>query len=58
MTEERVPFIGDHFPKSFVHTTYGDLVLPDAFKGRWFILFSHPETSRLYAQRSLSPFKS
>lgn len=42
MTEERVPFIGDHFPKSFVHTTYGDLVLPDAFKGRWFILFSHP----------------
>lgn len=40
--EQPVPFIGDPFPNVTVQTTFGDLSLPDAYKGRWFILFSHP----------------
>ena len=35
-------FMGDAFPELEVKTTHGRLKLPDAFSGKWFILFSHP----------------
>ncbi|KUO86219.1 MAG: peroxiredoxin [Vulcanisaeta sp. MG_3] len=37
-----IPSIGEKFPELNVVTTHGPMKLPDAFKGRWFILFSHP----------------
>ena len=37
-----VPFIGDRFPTLDVETTYGNMVLPDAYRGSWLVLFSHP----------------
>lgn len=37
-----IPLIGDKFPEMTVVTTHGTLVLPEAMKGKWFILFSHP----------------
>ncbi|MBU7031246.1 MAG: peroxiredoxin [Theionarchaea archaeon] len=40
--EGKMPLIGDKFPTITVKTTHGELTLPDAFSGKWFILFSHP----------------
>ncbi len=40
--EKRFPLIGEEFPRLEVNTTHGKMVLPDAFKGKWFVLFSHP----------------
>jgi len=40
--EEKMPLIGDKFPTLEVQTTHGKKKLPDEFKGKWFILFSHP----------------
>jgi len=40
--ERRFPLIGEEFPRIEVNTTHGKMVLPDAFKGKWFVLFSHP----------------
>ena len=40
--EEKMPLIGDKFPNMQVQTTQGSKKLPDAFKGKWFIFFSHP----------------
>jgi len=40
--EQRMPLIGDKFPDLEVRTTYGPLKLPDAYSGKWFVLFSHP----------------
>ena len=40
--EEKPLLIGDPFPSLTVQTTHGKMNLPDAFKGKWFILFSHP----------------
>ncbi|HDS59455.1 MAG TPA: peroxiredoxin [Thermoplasmatales archaeon] len=40
--QQRMPLIGDSFPPMTVTTTHGKMELPDAFKGKWFILFSHP----------------
>lgn len=37
-----MPLLGDRFPEIEVKTTHGTMKLPDAFKGKWFILFSHP----------------
>lgn len=37
-----IPLLGDVFPEMKVLTTHGEIVLPDHFKGKWFILFSHP----------------
>ena len=37
-----IPLIGDEFPMMKVQTTQGMMELPKAFKGKWFILFSHP----------------
>ncbi len=38
-----MPLIGDEFPKiKNVKTTQGIIKLPKKFKGKWFVLFSHP----------------
>ncbi len=42
MEEVRMPLIGDPFPEMEVMTTHGKMKLPEAFKKKWFILFSHP----------------
>ncbi len=34
--------IGIKFPEVEVNTTQGKIKLPDHFKGKWFVLFSHP----------------
>ncbi len=38
----QIPLIGEKFPEMEVTTTRGKLKLPDHFKGKWFVLFSHP----------------
>jgi peroxiredoxin (alkyl hydroperoxide reductase subunit C) len=40
--EERIPLIGENFPQIEVQTTQGKIKVPDAYTGKWFILFSHP----------------
>ncbi len=40
--EEKMPLIGDKFPELKVQTTKGMMKIPEAFKGKWFVLFSHP----------------
>jgi peroxiredoxin (alkyl hydroperoxide reductase subunit C) len=40
--EAGFPLIGDKFPQMEVKTTHGMMKLPDAFAGKWFVLFSHP----------------
>ena len=64
MEELKMPLIGDKFPKLEVQTTHGMKKLPDAFKGKWFILFSHPAdftpvcTTEFYAfQKRYNEFK-
>lgn len=42
MERKGIPLLGDVFPTMEVVTTYGVKKLPDEFKGKWFILFSHP----------------
>ncbi|MGQ9582648.1 MAG: peroxiredoxin [Thermoplasmatota archaeon] len=45
MTEEQrkgMPLIGDRMPEMEVQTTMGKRKLPDDYKGKWLILFSHP----------------
>ena len=42
MEEERIPLLGEKFPELSVQTTHGQKNLPEEFKGKWFILFSHP----------------
>jgi len=37
-----MPLLGDNFPEMTVQTTHGVLDLPSHFKGKWFVLFSHP----------------
>ena len=39
---QQMPLIGDPFPAMEVVTTHGKLSLPDAYKGKWFVMFSHP----------------
>jgi peroxiredoxin (alkyl hydroperoxide reductase subunit C) len=36
------PLIGEKFPEMEVTTTHGRIKLPDYYRGKWFILFSHP----------------
>ena len=62
--EKKMPLIGDKFPKLEVQTSEGKMKLPDAFKGKWFILFSHPGdftpvcTTEFYAfQKRYKEFK-
>jgi len=40
--EGKVPLLGDAFPQLTVQTTHGKLALPEDYKGKWFVLFSHP----------------
>lgn len=40
--EHSMPLLGDRFPEIEVQTTHGLLKLPDAYAGKWFVLFSHP----------------
>ncbi len=37
-----MPLLGDRFPQMEVQTTHGVIRLPEAFSGKWFLLFSHP----------------
>ncbi len=37
-----IPLIGERFPEMEVTTTHGVYMLPNDFKGKWFVLFSHP----------------
>jgi len=39
---EKMVVIGEKFPEVEVKTTHGMMKLPDAFAGKWFVLFSHP----------------
>lgn len=34
--------IGDYFTELTVNTTKGEVALPEAYAGSWFVLFSHP----------------
>jgi peroxiredoxin (alkyl hydroperoxide reductase subunit C) len=62
--ETKMPLIGDKFPTLKVQTTEGKMNLPDDYKGKWFILFSHPAdfthvcTTEFYAfQKRYPEFK-
>ncbi len=37
-----MPLLGERFPEMEVSTTHGVMKLPDAYRGKWFVLFSHP----------------
>ncbi len=37
-----MPLIGERFPDLSVMTTQGKIDLPGKYKGKWFVLFSHP----------------
>ncbi|HHH55245.1 MAG TPA: peroxiredoxin [Bacteroidetes bacterium] len=37
-----IPLLGDKFPDMTVQTTHGVFNLPEHYKGKWFVLFSHP----------------
>lgn len=37
-----LPLLGEDFPSMKVQTTQGVMELPQAFNGKWFVLFSHP----------------
>ena len=37
-----MPLLGDNFPEMKVQTTHGIKNLPEDYKGKWFVLFSHP----------------
>ncbi len=59
--ETKMPLIGDPFPEMTVQTTHGPRSLPGDFKGKWFILFSHPAdftpvcTTEFYAFQKRCP---
>lgn len=42
MEEKGMPLLGDQFPEFTAQTTHGKLDIPKHFKGKWFVLFSHP----------------
>ena len=42
VSKPNLPLLGDAFPSLSVVTTHGPMNLPEAFKGSWFVLFSHP----------------
>ncbi len=41
-TNHTFPLLGDKFPEMEVQTTHGVKRLPDDYKGKWLVLFSHP----------------
>ncbi len=42
MQKPTMPLLGDKFPEMKVVTTRGEMNLPEAMAGKWFVLFSHP----------------
>ena len=40
--ENSFPLIGDKLPEMTVQTTHGEKKLPEDYKGKWLVLFSHP----------------
>ena len=61
---ERLPLLGEKFPEVEVKTTKGAIKLPEDYKGKWFVLFSHPAdftpvcTTEFYAfQQRYAKFK-
>jgi len=40
--EFNMPLLGDTFPELNVQTTHGPMNIPGDYKGKWFVLFSHP----------------
>ncbi len=61
---ERLPLLGEKFPEVEVKTTKGAIKLPEDYKGKWFVLFSHPAdftpvcTTEFYAfQQRYDKFK-
>ncbi len=40
--EHTFPLLGDKFPEMEVQTTHGVKRLPEDYKGKWLVLFSHP----------------
>jgi len=45
MSEEiqsRIPLIGEKFPSFEAQTTMGKVKIPDDYRGKWLVLFSHP----------------
>lgn len=40
--EQGIPLIGDKLPEMEIKTTHGIKVLPNDYKGKWLVLFSHP----------------
>lgn len=42
LTENKLALLGDKFPSVEVNTTFGIKNLPEDYKGKWFVLFSHP----------------
>lgn len=40
--EQGIPLIGDKLPEMEVKTTHGMKELPNDYKGKWLVLFSHP----------------
>jgi len=41
-TTLNMPLLGDPFPEISAQTTQGPINIPGDFKGKWFVLFSHP----------------
>jgi peroxiredoxin (alkyl hydroperoxide reductase subunit C) len=41
-TKFNMPLLGDDFPELQVQTSQGPMNIPGDFKGKWFVLFSHP----------------
>lgn len=39
---QRLPLLGERFPEFTVKTTHGVKRLPEDYRGKWFVLFSHP----------------
>lgn len=59
-----VPLIGERFPEIEINTTHGKIKLPEDYKGKWLIFFSHPAdftpvcTTEFYAfQEKYEEFK-
>ncbi|HDQ13535.1 MAG TPA: peroxiredoxin, partial [Sediminispirochaeta sp.] len=42
MEQQSLPLLGDKFPEMQVNTTHGVKTLPNDYKGKWVVLFSHP----------------
>lgn len=62
--KNNIPLLGDDFPEIEVKTTKGLINIPKNYKGKWFILFSHPAdftpvctTEFISFQKNIDKFK-